>query len=94
LFNVHEAYSGSMTADRHTINRAFWALGLRFQWDERDWAMLSGMPDLITQMRYWLPRHQPHLVAVYGADALGRMVEEIIAAPDRHHFGMEAHGHS
>jgi len=25
-----------MTADRHSVNRAFRELGLRFQWDERD----------------------------------------------------------
>ncbi len=83
-----------MTADRHTINRAFWALGLRFQWDEKDWAVLGSMPDLRTQLRYWLPRHQPHLLSVYDADFLGRLVESRIASPDQHHFGLEAHGHS
>lgn len=80
-----------MTADRHAINRAFWALGLRFQWDDQDWAVLGTMPDLRSQLRYYLSRHQPHLLAVYDADFLGQLIEERIAEPDRLHFGMEAH---
>ena len=81
-----------MTADRTSINRAFRELGLRFQWDERDWAMLAALPDIRSQLGYWLPRHQPHLLAVYDADFLGRLVEERIASPAPR-YGMEAHGH-
>jgi len=81
-----------MIADRHSINRAFRELGLRFQWDERDWAVLAAMPDLRSQLGYWLPRHQPHLLSVYDADFLGRLVEERIVQPT-HPFGLEAHGH-
>ena len=80
-----------MTADRHAINRAFWALGLRFQWDEKDWDELAGMPDLRSQLRHYLPRHQPHLLGVYDVDFLGQMIEERIAQPDKLHFGLEAH---
>ncbi|HEX3097582.1 MAG TPA: hypothetical protein VHQ02_07690 [Usitatibacter sp.] len=79
-----------MTADRPSINRAFRELGLRFQWDERDWAVLSALPDVRAQLAYWLPRNQPHLLAVYDTDFLGKLVESRIAAPD-HGFGMEAH---
>jgi hypothetical protein len=81
-----------MTADRSSINRAFLELGLRFQWDERDWAMLAALPDIRSQLRYWLPRHQPHLLAVYDADFLGKLVEERIASPAPR-YGMEAHSH-
>jgi hypothetical protein len=81
-----------MIADRHSINRAFRELNLRFQWDERDWAVLSAMPDVRSQLGYWLPRHQPHLLQVYDLDFLGRLVEQHIAAPS-HRFAMEAHGH-
>ena len=78
-----------MTADRPSINRAFRELGLRFQWDERDWAVLSALPDVRAQLAYWLPRNQPHLLAVYDAEFLARLVESRIAAPE-HRFGMEA----
>jgi hypothetical protein len=77
-----------MTADRHSINRAFRELGLRFQWDERDWAVLCAMPDVRSQLGYWLPRHQPHLLSVYDAEFLGRLVEERIASPSPA-FGLE-----
>jgi hypothetical protein len=79
-----------MTADRNAINRAFWALGLRFQWNEQDWAVLGALPDLRAQLRHYLPRHQPHLLAVYDVDFLGRLVEERISTPDKLHFGLEA----
>jgi hypothetical protein len=82
-----------MTADRPSINRAFRELGLRFQWDERDWAVLSALPDLRSQLDYWLPRHQPHLLSVYDADFLGKLVEERIATPTPR-YGLEAHGHN
>jgi hypothetical protein len=81
-----------MIADRHSINRDFRELNLRFQWDERDWAVLSAMPDLRSQLGYWLPRHQPHLLQAYDLDFLGRLIEQHIAAPS-HRFAMEAHGH-
>ena len=29
-----------MPADRQSLNRAFWDLGLRFQWDEQVWTTL------------------------------------------------------
>ena len=79
-----------MTADRQSINRAFLELGLRFQWDESDWTVLSALPDLRAQLAYWLPRHQPHLLSVYEPEFLGRLVEERIASPATR-FGMEAH---
>ena len=79
-----------MTADRHSINRAFRELGLRFQWDERDWAVLCAMPDVRAQLTYWLPRHQPHLLQVYDVDFLGNLVEQHIASPVQR-FAMEAH---
>ena len=79
-----------MTADRQSINRAFRELGLRFQWDERDWTLLSTLPDVRAQLAYWLPRNQPHLLAVYDSDFLGNLVEERIASPEPR-FGMEAH---
>ena len=79
-----------MTADRQSINRAFRELGLRFQWDERDWAMLAALPDVRAQLAYWLPRHQPHLLSVYDADFLGQLVERRIASPSGD-VGLEAH---
>jgi len=79
-----------MTADRPSINRAFRELGLRFQWDERDWAVLAALPDVRAQLAYWLPRNQPHLLAVYAVEFLGKLVESRIAAPEPR-FGMEAH---
>ena len=39
-----------MPADRQSLNRAFWDLGLRFQWDEQVWTTLMGMPDLRAQL--------------------------------------------
>lgn len=82
-----------MTADRQSINRAFHELGLRFQWDERDWAVLSTLPDLRAQLAYWLPRNHPHLLAVYDTDFLGKLIEQRIATP-KPRLGMEAHSHT
>ncbi len=79
-----------MIADRHSVNRAFRELGLRFQWDERDWAVLCAMPDVRAQLGYWLPRHQAHLLKVYDADFLGQLVEQRIASPSGD-IGHEAH---
>ena len=52
------------------------------------------MPDVRTQLGYWLPRHQPHLLSVYDADFLGQLVEERVASPSGYEAGLEAHGHS
>ena len=70
-----------MTADRHSVNRAFRELGLRFQWDERTWAELCAMHDVREQLRYYLPRHQPHLLGAYDAEFLGELVAERLAKP-------------
>ena len=70
-----------MIADRHSVNRAFRELGLRFQWDERTWAELSAMPDVREQLRYYLPRHQPHLLGAYDAEFLGELVAQRLANP-------------
>jgi len=82
-----------MPTDRLSLNKAFWDLGLRFQWDETVWPVLSSMPDLRAQLAYYLERHQPHLLAVYDVDFLRRMIEEQLAAPpaDRGRMGLEAH---
>ena len=70
-----------MIADRHSVNRAFRELGLRFQWDERTWAELSAMPDVREQLRYYLPRHQPHLLGAYDAEFLSELVARKLANP-------------
>ena len=79
-----------MTRDLQSLNRAFWDLGLRFQWDEATWASLSQLPDLRSQLRAYLERYQPHLLGVYDADFLGSLVESSIASP-RAGMGLEAH---
>ena len=78
-----------MTPDRETLNRTFWDLGLRFQWDEATWATLSGLPDLRTQLRTYLEKHQPHLLGVYDVEFLGTLIEQQIGRP-RAAPGMEA----
>jgi len=78
-----------MIADRDMLNRTFWDLGLRFQWDEATWAALSGLPDLRTQLRTYLEKHQPHLLSVYDVDFLGTLVEQQMGRP-RATSGMEA----
>ena len=70
-----------MTADRHSVNRAFRELGLRFQWDERTWAELCAMNDVREQLRYYLPRHQPHLLGAYDAEFLANLVAQRLAQP-------------
>ena len=80
-----------MPTDRKSLNRAFWDLGLRFQWDEATWSMLAGMPDLRSQLACYLERHQPHLLAVYDVDFLRRIIEERLASPVDARIGMEAH---
>ena len=80
-----------MPTDRTSLNRAFWDLGLRFQWDEDIWAVLMGLPDLRAQLDYYLQRHQPHLLAVYDVDFLQRIIEERLASPVDARLGIEAH---
>jgi len=80
-----------MPTDRKSLNRAFWDLGLRFQWDETTWAVLAGIPDLRSQLAYYLERYQPHLLGVYSADFLGQMIESRLASPVDARVGMEAH---
>jgi len=80
-----------MIADRHSVNRAFRELGLRFQWDERTWAELSAMPDVREQLRYYLPRHQPHLLGAYDAEFLGELVAQKLASPADETASLEAH---
>jgi len=80
-----------MIADRHSVNRAFRELGLRFQWDERTWAELSAMPDVREQLRYYLPRHQPHLLGAYDAEFLGELVAQKLAHPGAGETSLEAH---
>ena len=79
-----------MTLDLQALNRAFWDLGLRFQWDEATWVTLARLPDLRSQLRHYLERHQPHLLAVYDVDFLGALVESSLASP-RAGMGIEAH---
>jgi len=81
-----------MPTDRTSLNKAFLDLGLRFQWDETVWPVLAGMPDLRSQLAYYLERHQPHLLAVYDVDFLRRIIEEQLAAPPgTSRMGLEAH---
>ena len=80
-----------MPTDRKALNRAFWDLGLRFQWDESLWAVMMGLPDLRSQLAYYLERHQPHLLAAYDVDFLKALVEQRLAAPVDARLGIEAH---
>ncbi|MGE5617125.1 MAG: hypothetical protein ACM3X5_09435 [Bacillota bacterium] len=79
-----------MNPDRQTLNRTFRELGLRFEWDESTWAVLMGLPDLSAQLRYYLERHHPHLLTVYDADFLGRLVESHLGI-SRSAPALEAH---
>lgn len=76
--------------DRDALNQAFWDLGLRFQWDEATWTALAQLPDLRAQLREYLNKYQPHLLAVYDVDFLRQLVESSCAAP-RAGMGIEAH---
>ena len=81
-----------MTTDRATLNRAFWDLGLRFQWDQATYDWLSGMPDLRAALASYLERHQPHLLGVYDVEFLRNIIEERLAHPaPEARVGMEAH---
>jgi hypothetical protein len=42
------------------------------------------------ELAAYLERHQPHLLAVYDVDFLGRLIESSCAAP-RAGMGIEAH---
>ena len=79
-----------MAIDRKSLNRAFWDLGLRFQWDEDTWAALSGLPDLRAQLKHYLESQQPHLLSVYDIDFLRSIVEERLASPADARIGIEA----
>ena len=70
-----------MPTDRKSLNRAFWDLGLRFQWDEKVWATLAGLPDLRSQLAHYLETHQPHLLAVYDVDFLKGIIEARLTSP-------------
>lgn len=76
--------------DREAMNRVFWELGLRFQWDEATWAGLSGQPDLHARLRTYLQASQPHLLAVYDPAVLSALVEQCLAHPISNRTGMEA----
>jgi hypothetical protein len=76
--------------DRNALNQAFWNLGLRFQWDEATWTALAQLPDLRAQLREYLGKHQPHLLAVYDVDFLSSLIQQSVASP-RAAMGMEAH---
>ena len=76
--------------DRNVLNQAFWDLGLRFQWDEATWASLASLPDLRSQLTAYLGKHQPHLLAVYDVEFLGKLIEQNLASP-RASMGIEAH---
>ena len=80
-----------MAADRDALNRAFWDLGLRFQWDEATYAQLSKLPDLRSQLVQYLKENHPHLLGVYDVDLFSRMVEQQLASPTGSRMGMEAH---
>jgi hypothetical protein len=81
-----------MTADRETLNRAFWDLGLRFQWNPAVWTELSALPDLRSQLAKYLEHYQPHLLAVYDVDFLRNIIEERLTHPaPEPRVGMEAH---
>jgi hypothetical protein len=75
---------------REAVNRAFWELGLRFQWDEATWTSLAAMPDMTARIKAYLEGSQPHLLAVYEPKALSALVEEFLAHPDVKRTGMEA----
>ena len=79
-----------MATDRNSLNRAFWDLGLRFQWDEAVWGTLAALPSLRAQLAWYLERHQPHLLTVYDVDLLQGMVEARLAQPAEQRVGMEA----
>lgn len=80
-----------MPTDRKSLNQAFWDLGLRFQWDEKVWSALMGLPDLRAQLAYYLERYQPHLLSVYDVDFLKGIIETRLASPSPDtRFGLEA----
>ena len=53
--------------------------------------MLVGLPDLRSQLTYYVERYQPHLLAVYDIAFLQRMIEERLASPVDARVAMEAH---
>lgn len=80
-----------MNPELAALNRAFWDLGLRFQWDDATWAELGLLPDLRSRLATYLTERQPHLLGVYDVDFLQRIIEERLASPSDARIGMEAH---
>jgi hypothetical protein len=60
--------------DRNALNRAFWDLGLRFQWDEATWIALAQLPDLRAQLREYLGQAPAAPLAVYDVDFLSSLI--------------------
>ncbi len=79
-----------MEYDREQLNRAFWDLGLRFQWDDPTWRNLVGYPTLVEKLRHYLEHNQPHLLKIYEAEFLGRLIEARLASPVDARIGIEA----
>lgn len=79
-----------MDYNRDQLNRAFWDLGLRFQWDDPTWRNLVGYPTLVDKLRHYLERQQPHLLKIYEPEFLVRILEERLAAPVDSRVGIEA----
>jgi hypothetical protein len=80
-----------MEYGRDEINRAFWDLGLRFQWDDPTWRNLVGYSTLCEKLRKYLEGQQPHLLKIYDCESITKMVEERLASPVDARVGMEAH---
>ena len=79
-----------MEYDREQLNRAFWDLGLRFQWDDPTWRNLVGYPTLVEKLRVYLEHQHPHLLKTYDCEFLGRILEERLATPVDARIGLEA----
>ena len=79
-----------MEYDREQLNRAFWDLGLRFQWDDPTWRDLVGYPTLLEKLRNYLERQQPHLLKIYEAEFLSHLIEARLASPADARIGIEA----
>ncbi len=83
------------TANRDSLNAAFWDLGLRFQWDVATWNVLVELESLEEQLAYYLKHWQPHLLGVYEPAFLARIVATRLLTPGTHRTGIEAYtGHA
>ncbi len=87
--NLNESIDAA-SGGREALNRAFWELGLRFEWDEATWAILLELPDLPAQLAYYLEHWQPHLLAAYNPEFLAGLVRARLATPGSGPTGMEA----